>query len=412
MNRTGRYFLAAFLATLPPAHAATCIEPRPDAPIPDIALEEVAPGFDDPVHIAHAGDGSGRLYVVEQRGTIRVIDKDRVLPKPFLDIRDRVESGGEKGLLSIAFHPSYRENGVFYVDYTTVANGLRTVVSQFRRAGAGRADPKSEVVLLKIRQPYGNHNGGQLAFGPDHYLYIGMGDGGWANDPEGNGQNPATLLGALLRIAVTPATASRPYTIPVDNPFLGRRGYRDEIWAYGLRNPWRFSFDAANGRLYLADVGQDEREEIDVIEKGGNYGWNIMEGDICTPGVSGDCDKGDLKVPILAYTHAQGRSITGGFVYRGRRIAALCGVYVYADYVSGRVWGLRYDGQRVTRQRELLKTRHAISSFGQDQDLELYLADHRAGKILRIVHAARRDAAPRKRAGHEADPITIKSLEP
>ncbi len=365
--------------------AAACVDAGADRPIPSIALREIARGFKQPVHLTHAGDGSGRLFVVEQRGVVRVIENGALRAEPFLDIRDRVESGGEKGLLSVAFHPQYAANGRFYVDYTTRDNGLRTIVARFERADRNRADPQSEQILLNIRQPFANHNGGQLAFGPDGYLYIGMGDGGAANDPHDNGQNPDTLLGALLRIDVDRRAAGRAYAIPADNPFVGRPGHRAEIWAYGLRNPWRFSFDADSARLFLADVGQDRFEEIDVIERGGNYGWNIMEGEICTPGVNRRCDRKGLTLPIFTYAPPQGFSITGGFVYRGSAMPALCGVYLYGDYVTKRIWGLRYNGNKVTRQRKLLDTGHAISSFGEDQQRELYVVDHGSGTISKIV---------------------------
>ena len=365
-----------------PLHAATpCPDPKPGAPIPDIALTEVASGLKNPVHIV--GDGGGRLLVVEQAGVIRIVENGKILPQPFLDIRDKVNSGGEKGLLSIAFHPDYKQNGIFFLNYTASGGGLHTVVSRWKRGADGRADAKSEQALLKIDQPYSNHNGGQLAFGRDGYLYIGMGDGGSGDDPHNHGQNLSTLLGKMLRIDVDRAPAGQAYGIPTDNPFVNQRGARPEIYAYGLRNPWRFSFDAGNDRLYLADVGQNAKEEIDVIEKGGNYGWRVMEADICTPGVNKNCTPiGTL--PIYSYFQTEGKSITGGFVYRGSRHPALCGTYIYADYVSGNIWGLRYDGQRVTGQRRLLSTRHNISSFGQGDDLELYAADHQAGRVLRI----------------------------
>ncbi len=381
-------FLALLLSAA--SHAAPCVESPNERDFPAIALQKIVGGFRNPVHIAHAGDDSGRLFVVEQHGIIRIIQNGKVLNEPFLDIREKVVSGGEKGLLSVAFHPRYRENGYFYVNYTgRHRRGLRTVISRFQQSAPNRADPASEAVLLTVGQPYGNHNGGQLTFGPDGYLYIGMGDGGWANDPHGHGQNTATLLGALLRIDIDRTATSSAYAIPADNPFAGKSGFRGEIWAYGLRNPWRFSFDALNGRLYLADVGQNDVEEIDVIEKGGNYGWNIMEGNICTPGVGQRCDSSIFKPPILTYPHPEGFSITGGFVYRGKAVPGLCGVYLYADYVTKRIWGLRYDGKQVIAHSELLKTVHPISSFGRDQDLELYIADHKAGEILKVVSAAR-----------------------
>jgi glucose/arabinose dehydrogenase len=366
----------------------SCTDPGVNQRIPSIALQEIAHGLKNPVHITNAGDGSGRLFVVEQAGVIRIIDQGRLLPQPFLDIRERVNSGGEKGLLSVAFHPRYKDNGLFYVDYTTQQKGLHTIIAEFKRRSDNEADPASERLLLKIKQPYANHNGGQLAFGPDGYLYIGMGDGGLANDPFGNGQNTQTLLGALLRIDVDRRDGTRAYAIPPDNPFVGKPKHREEIWAFGLRNPWRFAFDASGGLLYLADVGQDEYEEIDIIRKGRNYGWNIMEGPSCTPGVSANCNKSGLELPIFSYPHPDGFSITGGFVYRGKAIPELCGVYVYGDYVAQRIWGLRYNGSKVTQQRLLLKTRHAISSFGEDQAHELYLADHGHGKVMKIVPTA------------------------
>lgn len=387
-------------------HSANlCMEPASSAPIPPVSLVEIAGGFFNPTHITHAGDGSGRLFVVEQAGVIRIIENGKVLPVPFLDIHNRVESGGEKGLLSVTFHPQSKDNGLFYVDYTTSSSGgLYTHISRFKHKDYNHAEPESEVVLLRIRQPYSNHNGGQVTFGPDGYLYIGMGDGGSANDPHGNGQNTAVLLGKLLRIDVDHKEAPLIYAIPKDNPFAGKKTGREEIWAYGLRNPWRFSFDPADGRLYLADVGQNEVEEINTIEKGGNYGWNIMEGDICTHGVNKDCNKAGLKMPIHTYRHTEGFSITGGFVYRGNNIPGLCGVYLYADYVTGKIWGLRYDGNKVTVNTELVNLKSTnlpnimtrlvsklqgasigISSFGEDQNHELYIADHQNGKIMKII---------------------------
>ncbi len=366
------------------AHAQTCVEAGADAPLPEIALQEVAAGFDKPVHITHAGDGSGRLFIVEQDGVVRIIENGKVREAPFLDIRSRVSSGGEKGLLSIAFHPRYRENGLFYVNYTRGRVILETIVSRFRRDSPHRADPGSEEVLLQVRQPFPNHNGGQIMFGPDGYLYVGMGDGGLANDPLGHGQDTTTLLGALLRIDVDGQEVGRSYAIPPDNPFLGRRHGRGEIWAYGLRNPWRFSFDARDGRLFLADVGQDRIEEINVIKRGGNYGWAIMEGDRC---ISDEerCRKTGFEMPIFTYPHPKGFSVTGGFVYRGKRMPALCGAYLFADYVSGIIGGLRLRDGRVSRHGILRESGYNISSFGEDESRELYVAAHRGGKILRIT---------------------------
>jgi glucose/arabinose dehydrogenase len=381
-----RLLCGLILFSTPPGYAAVCDEMKTDGSIPSITLREIAGGLRKPVHLTHAGDGSRRLFVVEQQGTIRIIKNNALDPTPFLDIHDRVSSGGEKGLLSVAFHPKYKNNGLFYVNYTARQNGLQTIIAEFKRTSDNRANPASQRILLKVRQPWGNHNGGQLAFGPDGYLYVGMGDGGAANDPHDNGQRLKTLLGAMLRIDVNKQSSSRSYGIPSDNPFVGQANARDEIWAYGLRNPWRFSFDAANGVLYLADVGQNRFEEIDIIEKGHNYGWNIMEGNICTPDVNRQCDRSGLTSPIFVYPQPEGFSITGGFVYRGTKIPALCGTYIYGDYVTKKIWGLRYDGKKVTNQRQLEKSRYSISSFGQDEVLELYVVDH-GGQILKIVAA-------------------------
>lgn len=337
-------------------------------------------GLSAPVYVTHAGDRSGRLFVVEQAGTIRIIHNGRVLPTPFLDIRSRVISGGELGLLSVAFHPRYASNGRFFVNYTATGARLRTVIAEYRAsaADANVADP-TERVILEIGQPFRNHNGGLNLFGPDGMLYIGMGDGGSAGDPFNNGQRLDTLLGKLLRIDVD---GESPYRVPRDNPFAGRRGARGEIWAYGLRNPWRFSFDRATGRLLLADVGQHKWEEIHLIEKGQNYGWNIMEGWHCFNPPTG-CRKAGLRLPIAEYDHAQGCSITGGYVYRGSRLPDLRGRYLFGDYCSGRLWALTEGRGSRWRMTQLLSTGLQISSFGEDQEGELYVVDHRGG-IYRI----------------------------
>jgi glucose/arabinose dehydrogenase len=397
---------ALLCASLAPAATAApvCAEPDARAPLPSIVLHEIAAGLRHPVHLTHAPGQHGTLYIVEQAGRIRLFDKDGGLrAEPFLDIADAVSSGGERGLLSVAFHPDYASNGYFYVNYTASVRGrLLTRVSRFERLrahGSGdrngdergdgaRAAPDSERVLLEIEQPYSNHNGGQLAFGPDGMLYIGMGDGGAADDPHGHGQNLATLLGALLRIDVDGGGDERAYGIPTDNPFVTVSGARPEIWAYGLRNPWRFSFDRASGRLYLADVGQNRREEINVIERGGNYGWSLMEAELCHAGSAAQCARADLLRPLLSYGRGEGVSVTGGHVYRGTAIDGLCGAYLYGDFGSGRIWALRHEGGKVTVQRELLKTSLGISSFGEDADGELYVLDHRAGAVMRIGASA------------------------
>ena len=381
----GALVFLCWLCAVPVSAAGVC-EETAGAEIPSITLQKWLGGFEQPVHLAHAGDGSGRLYVVEQAGRIRVIEDGRIRPDPLLDIRGRVTGGGEKGLLSVAFHPRHADNGYFYVDYTASDGGLHTVIARFTRGADGRADPASEQVLLRIAQPYGNHNGGQVAFGPDGYLYIGMGDGGSANDPHGHGQNLSTLLGALLRIDVDRTAEGRPYAIPKDNPFLAVPGARPEIWAYGLRNPWRFSFDTQTGELYLADVGQNRVEEIDIVAAGANLGWAVMEGDRCNTKSAELCARADLIAPIATYGHDEGIAVTGGHVYRSSRIPGLCGAYLYADYGTGRLWGLRYRDGRVQGARRLLDTGLNISSFGQGQDGEIYVIDLNGG-ILRVVGA-------------------------
>jgi glucose/arabinose dehydrogenase len=346
-------------------------------PLPSIKLEIAAHGLKNPVHITHAGDGSRRLFITEQAGVVRILKNGKPLPTPFLDIREKVKSGGAMGLLSIAFHPEFKENGRFFVNYTSSSGGLHTVISEFQVSNnPDVADTKSERIILTVDQPFTNHNGGQIAFGPDGYLYIGMGDGGSANDPHRHGQNLSTLLGAMLRIDVDKKDG---YGIPSDNPFKAQPNARPEIWAYGLRNPWRFSFDPLTGILYAGDVGQDNREEIDIIEQGRNYGWNIMEGFICTPGVNSKCDKTGLTLPIVDYGRDDGVSVIGGFVYRGHEIPGLCGSYIYGDWGSGKIWALRRDGDEVAENKMLLDTRLSISSFGIDEAYEVYVVDHNGG---------------------------------
>ncbi len=348
--------------------------------LPEIRLARVVGGLAAPVYVTHAGDRSGRLFVVEQAGVIRVIRDGRLLTRPFLDISARVISGGEMGLLSVAFHPRYASNGRFFVNYTANGNRLRTVIAEYRVSDDPNVAQRTERVLLEIDQPYRNHNGGLSLFGPDGMLYIGMGDGGSGGDPHNNGQRLDTLLGKLLRIDVDGAT---PYRVPPDNPFAGRAGARDEIWAYGLRNPWRFSFDRGSDRLFLADVGQNAWEEIDLIERGGNYGWRIMEGAHCFQPQNG-CDRSGLILPIAEYGREGGCSVTGGYVYRGSRIRELVGRYLFADYCSGRLWALTEGPSGRWTVSTLLDTGLRVSSFGEDQQGDLYIVDH-GGVIYRIV---------------------------
>lgn len=345
-----------------------------------VAVEEAFPqlSFTRPVDLQHAGDNSDRIFVVEQRGVISVFPNDPQTGEKstFLDIEGQVEDeGNEEGLLGLAFHPDYENNGYFYVNYTA-SDPDRTVISRFQVSSSdpNKADENSELVLLEFDQPYSNHNGGQVSFGPDGYLYIAVGDGGSGGDPQGNGQNLKTLLGTLLRIDVDQTSGGENYAIPADNPFANNsEGYREEIYAYGLRNPWRFSFDPENNKLWTGDVGQNAYEEIDIIEKGGNYGWNVMEGFHCFK-PSSDCDQEGLKLPIWEYGRSEGDvSVTGGFVYRGPSMNTLEGLYVYADYVSGRIWTLDHSDLQNPVNTELLNAPFAISSFGVDQDNELYI---------------------------------------
>lgn len=377
-----RTVLACLVIALLQAAAPAEAQEKPTTPWPKIALVRAAGPFANPVHIAGARDGSGRLFVVEQRGRILVLKNGAALSAPFLDIKDRVRAGGERGLLSVAFPPDFSGRRRFYVDYTD-RNG-DTVIARF---GVGSspdaADPNSETILLKIEQPYANHNGGQILFGRDGFLYIGMGDGGSAGDPKNNAQNPASLLGKMLRLDVEGTAA--PYGIPSDNPFVNKPRYRPEVWATGLRNPWRFSFDSATGDMYIADVGQDRWEEIHVqpaSSRGGeNYGWKVLEGSHCY-GAS-ECRREGLVAPVAEYDHSQGCSVTGGFVYRGKAHPGLVGIYLYGDYCSGKIWGLRREGD-AWRSHLLADSGMAISSFGEDDSGELYVAEHGAGVIYRI----------------------------
>ena len=355
-----------------------------------VVIEEAFPNlvFAEPLDLQYAADGSERLFVVEQQGTIYVFENDAfVMDKTmFLDIRDRVVFQGERGLLGLAFHPDYGNNGYFFVNYTA-PNPLRTVISRFQVTADDPdiGDESSEYILIEINQPFSNHNGGQIIFGPDGYLYIGMGDGGWGGDPYNHGQDLTTLLGALLRIDVDTVTATSNYGIPIDNPFVANTlGYREEIYAYGLRNPWRFSFDSATNNCWIADVGQDLYEEIDILEYGGNYGWNIMEGLHCYNPPTG-CDTTGLILPIYEYDHSMGESITGGFVYRGTLVPDIYGKYIFADFEYGDVWSLEYDGNNAPEVSTIGNMGpYSVTSFGVDQDDELYICSF-DGKIYKFV---------------------------
>jgi hypothetical protein len=337
--------------------------------------------FARPVDLQHTGDD--HLYVVEQPGVIRVFENDPETATSgiFLDITSEVDNrGNEEGLLGLAFHPEYPQNGYFFVNYTTFQSTTR--ISRFEADPQNQtANPASELVLLEFNQPFSNHNGGQLAFGPDGYLYIAAGDGGSGGDPQGNGQNTGTLLGNILRIDVDNPASGLNYGIPADNPFSNNQtGAREEIYAYGLRNPWRISFDSQTGQLWVGDVGQNQFEEISIVENGGNYGWKIMEADDCFQ--SSNCDQNGLIAPHFGYSHSNGDgSITGGYVYRGP-ISKLAGWYIYADYTSGRIWALETSGAN-PENNLLFDTNHRITSFGVDNAQELYFCSI-GGKVYKI----------------------------
>lgn len=346
----------------------------PDDSVGTMSLSLVADGFSSPVYVTHAPADGDRLFVVERGGTIDIIRNGSVLGTPFLDIRDRVAAGGERGLLGLAFHPNYSANGAFFVYYTDSNGDSR--VSRFTVTGSpDMADPGSEDVLLTVAQPFSNHNGGMIAFGPDGMLYVGLGDGGSGGDPRGNGQDSTTLLGSILRIDVD---GGNPYTVPADNPLIGATSARGEIWAYGLRNPWRFSFDRVTGDLYIGDVGQGAWEEIDVQQAsssgGENYGWNVMEGTHCYGGAQ--CDQGSMILPVAEYSHSEGCSVTGGYVYRGAALPELVGRYFYADYCGGWIRSFRMKGGAATDHQDhtaVLGTVSSIASFGEDSTGELYV---------------------------------------
>jgi glucose/arabinose dehydrogenase len=377
---------------------------------PSISLVRIANNhqFVSPVDLENANDNSGRVFVVSQNGIIHVIKAGSVLSTPFLDITDRVAVASERGLLGLAFPPQYTSKGYFYVYYTRL-DGNNQVSRFYITSNPDVADPSSEEQILTLPHPnYANHNGGKLAFGPDGYLYLGPGDGGGGGDPNGNAQNTNSLLGKLLRIDVEPhhagpaagakkyyfplisrnldmTIAVKPYQIPPNNPFVGQPNHRQEIWATGLRNPWRFSFDSQTGDLYIGDVGQNRMEEVDfqpASSKGGeNYGWNILEGTLCYP--NGPCTPpANYSPPVTTYEHGvndtTGCAVTGGYVYRGSTYPSMQAIYFYADYCSGKIWGLQKDNSGWHSQ-ELLDTNYNFSSFGVDQAGELYITDLNGG---------------------------------
>lgn len=351
-------------------------------------LELVASGFARPLYLTSAGDDSGRLFVVEQAGRVWIVRDGQTEPVPFLDISSLVStSANERGLLGLAFHPDYAENGVFFVHYSARNPDGTTTLARYRVSpnNPDLADPASAEVIFTLAQPYGNHNGGQIAFGPDGYLYLGLGDGGSAGDPLNAGQTPDTLLGKILRLDVDSSPA---YAAPPDNPaFTVNPALAPEVWAWGLRNPWRFSFDRATGDLFIADVGQNLIEEINfqpADSRGGeNYGWRVFEG---TRRFSNEREPAGHVLPIFEYTHAEGCSVTGGYVYRGAALPELNGVYFFGDYCYGRIWATRRaDGGAFQTVVFMPDTDLIISSFGEDDAGELYLLDHGQGRVFQLV---------------------------
>jgi glucose/arabinose dehydrogenase len=372
-----------------PTPPASCAAGAPVPGTPNLTTVLVVRGLSDPLDLQTPAGDRARMFVVEQAGRIRIVRGGAVVGTPFLDIVGRVGSGGERGLLGLAFHPQYAQNGRFFVNYTD-RNG-DTHVSEFRvSSNPDVADAGSERQLLFVRQPFPNHNGGGLAFGNDGLLYVALGDGGSGGDPQGNGQSLGTLLGKILRIDVNQGS---PYGIPADNPFVSRPGAAREIWSFGLRNPWRINFDRSTGDLYIGDVGQGAREEVDVglaSRRGGeNWGWNVMEGTRCFRPASG-CNPAGLELPVAEYDHGAGCSITGGVVYRGCRLPGYAGTYFYADFCSALVRSFRLEGGRAVDQRDwtaaLGRGLDSPTSFGTDADGEAYIVDG-DGEIYRIVPA-------------------------
>ncbi|MFK7846993.1 MAG: PQQ-dependent sugar dehydrogenase [Rhodothermales bacterium] len=350
--------------------------------------------FSRPVDIQHAGDGSNRLFVLEQHaGSIRVFDNDQDVTSADLFLDLEVGTASEEGLLGLAFHPDYENNGYFFVYYST-SGPRRSVIARFSvdPENPNRADPDSELIILEITQPESNHNGGQLAFSPlDGFLYIGLGDGGGGGDPDDNGEDPKTLLGSILRIDVNNSTEANRYAIPSDNPFVGNQdGYKEEIFAYGLRNPWRFSIDPQTGDIWAGDVGQSAREEIDLIEKGKHYGWDIKEASLCfEPRDNCNSDGLTLTDPVWEYPRSLGISVTGGHVYRGTRVPEIAGKYIYADYVSGRIWALTLTDTDTTNV-EIAVASFSIPAFGVSESGELFIAGFN-GKLHRFVETQSTD---------------------
>ena len=358
--------------------------------LPKLDLEEIVSGLDHPIQVLSQPGFPSRLLVVEQKGKVRVVENSELLDRNFVDLSSKVKFGGERGLLGMAFHPRFLKYPLVYLSYTAELPKLTLLVKQFKISpGTGQVDLDSGKTIISAAQPFTNHNGGGIAFGPDGHLYIGVGDGGAANDPKGHGQNTQTLLGTMLRIDVSDGS---DWVAPIDNPFaLKESKGLPEIYAWGLRNPWRFSFDSETGELWVADVGQNKTEEINIVEKGKNYGWNFFEGNTCQQ-MRMECTSLNAQGPIFTYDHSWkglfvGNSVTGGYVYRGEAIPALSGKYVYGDYQSGRIWALNYDrkSKTVIWNKDLIKSDYQISSFFEDEEGELYILAHKKGALFKLI---------------------------
>ena len=360
--------------------------PSSGGPPPALTLSPVVSGLNSPIDFQAPNDGSGRFFVAQQSGSIRIILQGGLWATPFLDISGKVNFSGEQGLLGLAFHPQFAQKPLFYVHYDRlVGTQGQSVIAEYQVSASDRnqADPTSERILRIVDQPpYPNHKGGQIAFGPDGFLYIALGDGGSGGDPLGNGQNLQTLLGKMLRIDVDHTSPGFEYAIPSTNPFAGGGGL-PEIWAYGLRNPFRFSFERGTGRLFCGDVGQDKYEEIDLLQRGGDFGWNVMEGMHCYQPATG-CDQSGLILPIAEYDHTEGNAVIGGYVYQGSSIPSLTGAYIFSDNGSGTIWELVEGPTGHWTRTKLLSSNRGISSLGQDVAGEIYVVDY-GGSVLKLT---------------------------
>ncbi len=377
--------LLLLVLLLPGCGGGSSLGSTPPPPGPgSVALSTVVSGLSNPVGMERP-PGDNRFFVVEQRGTIRILENGALRSGNFLDIQSLTNfDGQEQGLLGLAFHPNYSTNHKFYLNYTIDNGGKQTIIAGYQTMASdpNTADPNSERVLLVVNQPFANHKGGQLVFGPDGFLYIGLGDGGSGGDPLNNAQNLSSFLGKMLRIDVEPPFASgKQYAIPADNPFASSGGL-PEIFAYGLRNPWRFSFEPVTNRMFVADVGQESWEEIDLLQKGGNFGWRVMEGTHCYNPSSG-CDTSNKVPPIAEYPHTDGIAVIGGCVYKGSAISSLANKYIFAD-LTGKIWSLTEAPANTWTRGDLLSTNRTLTSFGRDAAGELYLVDYN-GSILKLV---------------------------